>query len=194
MLDWFRDLAMSTIVAPKLTYKDLQAMPNDGKRYELIDGEVYITPSPSWRHQEILGNIYIALRTFVEERDLGKVSLAPLDVVFDQRNALQPDLLFVRKDRLNVIQHGHIEGPPDLVIEVLSPSTASYDRDTKIQVYARSGVSEIWFVDPESRTVDVLNLGADGRFILTAHLSGDGAIAAAVLPGLPLSLRQVFAS
>ncbi len=185
---------MSTIVAPKLTYKDLQAMPNDGKRYELIDGEVYMTPSPSWRHQEILGNIYIALRTFVEERDLGKVSLAPLDVVFDQRNALQPDLLFVRKDRLSVIQHGHIEGPPDLVIEVLSPSTASYDRDTKIQVYARSGVYEIWFVEPESRTVDILNLGADGRFILTAHLSGDGAIVSAVLPGLLLTLRQVFAS
>ena len=185
---------MPTIVDPKLTYKDLQAMPNDGKRYELIDGEVYMTPSPSRKHQEALGNIYAALRTFAKEREIGKVYFAPFDVVFDDRSVLQPDLLFVRKDRLTVIGDAHVEGAPDLVVEVLSPSTASYDRETKLQVYARAGVSEIWFVDPEKRSVEVLDLGADGRFVLTGDLSGEDAIVSAVLPGLPLTLRQVFAS
>lgn len=185
---------MSTIVAPKLTYRDLQAMPNDGKRYELIDGEVYMTPSPSRKHQQALGNIYFAVRAFAEERDAGEVYFAPFDVVFDERNALQPDLLFVRKDRLKLIGHAHVKGAPDLVVEVLSPSTASYDRETKLQVYARAGVSEIWFVDPERRTVEVLNLGADGRFILTASLSGDGTIVSAALPDLSLTLGQILAS
>ena len=185
---------MSTIIAPKLTYRDLQAMPNDGKRYELIDGEVYMTPSPSRKHQQALGNIYFAVRTFAEERDAGEVYFAPFDVVFDERNALQPDLLFVRKDRLKLIGHAHVKGAPDLVVEVLSPSTASYDRETKLQVYARAGVSEIWFVDPERRTVEVLNLGADKRYVLSGKFSGEASVISAVLPGLPLTLREVFAS
>ncbi len=186
--------AMPTIVAPKLTYRDLRAMPNDGKRYELIEGEVYMTPSPSWRHQEIVGNLYVALRTFVVAGNLGKVSLAPLDVVFDDRNAVQPDLLFVRKEREGLIRKANVQGPPDLVIEVLSPSTASFDRETKLQVYARAGVPEIWYIDPEKETVEVLNLAADRRYLLTASLTGDSAIPSAVLPDLPLALREVFAS
>jgi len=91
---------MQTIVAPKLTYQDLLEMSNDGKRYELIEGEVYMTPSPNWRHQEIVINLLTAIREFVTRHDLGKVGLAPLDVVFEPRNCLQPDVFFIEKSRL----------------------------------------------------------------------------------------------
>lgn len=185
---------MPTIVAPKLTYRDLQQLPQDGKQYELIDGEVYMTPSPNWRHQQIVGNLYMALRAFIDAGGLGKVCVAPMDVVLEDRTALQPDLLFIRADRLAVTRSGHVEGAPDLVIEVLSPSTASFDRETKLQVYARTGVPEIWYVNPDSEIVEILNLGADRRYALTARLSGDPAIVSEALPGIPLTLRQVFAS
>src|SRR6266851_2987465 len=133
---------MVTIVAPKLTYEDLRKMPEDGKRYELIDGEVYMTPSPNTKHQTIVGNLHMALRQFVDNRGLGKIFLAPFDVVFGERTAVQPDLLFIRKSRLSILTDLNVQGAPDLVIEVLSPSTASFDRETKLQVYARAGVAE----------------------------------------------------
>jgi Uma2 family endonuclease len=185
---------MATIVAPKLTYRDLQAMPNDGKRYELIDGEVYMTPSPNRKHQEAVGNLYTALRAFASKGSLGKVYLAPFDVVLDERNVLQPDLLFVRQPRLAVVEETHVAGAPDLVVEVLSRGTASYDRETKLQLYARAGVSEVWLVDPDARTVEVLNLGSDSRYVLTARLAGEATIPSAVLPGLALTMHEVFAS
>ncbi len=184
---------MVTIVAPKLTYKDLQAMPNDGRRYELIDGEVYMTPSPNTKHQRTAGNLYFALREFTESRGLGAAFFAPFDVVFDEATALQPDLLFVRKERLSVITPANVAGAPDLVIEILSPGNASFDRETKLQVYARAGVPEVWYFDPKKETAEILNLGDDGRYVLTATLAGDAGVVSAVLPGFRLTLRQVFA-
>jgi Uma2 family endonuclease len=194
MLDWFRDLAMSTIVDTRLSYADLQATPNDGKRYEIIEGEVHVTPAPSWRHQEIVRNLVVALHEFVVKAKLGKVAVAPLDVVLDERTALQPDVLFIRADRLAIVQSGHVEGAPDLVIEVLSPGTAAFDRKNKLQAFARAGVSEVWYVDPEAQAVEVLNLSADKRYVLSGKFSGEASVISAVLPGLPLTLRQVFAS
>src|SRR5712692_233365 len=161
---------MVTIVAPKLTYEDLRRLPEDGKRYELIDGEVYMTPSPSTKHQAVVGNLYAALRQLVVERDLGKVFLAPFDVVFGERTAVQPDLLFIRKERLSILTDLNVQGAPDLVIEVLSPSTAAFDRETKLQVYARAGVPELWYVDPKEEIVEVLNLSPDRRYKKTARL------------------------
>ncbi len=184
---------MATIVAPKLTYKDLQAMPDDGMRYELIDGEVYMTPSPSRRHQRTASNLHFALREFVESRHLGTVFFAPFDVVFGERTALQPDLLFVRAENRRIITDANVQGAPDLVIEILSPTNASFDRGTKLQVYARAGVPEVWYFDPETETAEILNLAAGGRYELTARLSGDATIPSTVLPGLRLTLRQVFA-
>ncbi len=183
---------MVTIVDPKLTYEDLRAMPDDGRRYELIDGEVYMTPAPRPRHQRTVGRLYRELADFVEGRGLGEVLLAPLDVVFGERTAIQPDLLFIRKDRASIVTELNVQGDPDLVIEVLSPSNASFDRETKLQVYARAGVRELWYFDPEARTAEILDLGPDGRYVLTAKLSGNAAVVSAVLPGLSLTLDQVF--
>ncbi len=193
MLDSFNQDVMVTIVAPKLTYEDLRRMPEDGKRYELIDGEVYMTPSPNTKHQAVVGNLHVALRQFVAQRNLGKVFLAPFDVVFGERTAVQPDLLFIRKERLSILTDLNVQGAPDLVIEVLSPGTASFDRETKLQVYARAGVPELWYVDPRSDTVEILNLGSDRRYALTAMLSGDAPVLSKALPELLLTLREVFA-
>jgi Uma2 family endonuclease len=184
--------AMVTIIAPKLTYQDLRAMPDDGKRYELIDGEVYMTPSPNRRHQEIVGKLHVLLYAFVQKRDLGKIYLAPLDVVFDESNVVQPDLVFIRKERLSILKDAGVFGAPDLAIEVLSPGTAKFDRETKLQVYARAGVPELWYVDPEAESVEILNLTDEHHYALTAHLSDDKALVSAALPGIPLTLRQIF--
>lgn len=183
---------MTTIVAPKLTYQDLLEMPDDGKRYELIDGEVYMTPSPNWRHQKIVGNLFVAIRGFVGLHDLGEVAVAPIDVVFEPRNYLQPDLLFIRKERLSIVTT-HVEGSPDLAIEVLSPSRRKFDRETKLQVYGRFGVRELWYADPETEVLEILSLAPEGQYRLAQLATGDEALTSAVLPGIPLTPRQAFA-
>ena len=184
---------MVTIVAPKLTYEDLRKMPEDGKRYELIDGEVYMTPSPNTKHQAVVGNLYSALRRFASEHGLGQVVLAPFDVVFGERTAVQPDLLFIRKERLSILTDLNVQGAPDIVIEVLSPSTAAFDRETKLQIYARAGVPELWYVDPKEEIVEILNLSPDRRYEKTARLSGAACVPSQALPGLSLTLAEVFA-
>ncbi len=152
-----------------------------------------MTPSPNTKHQVVVGNLYLALRQFAAQRDLGKVFLAPFDVVFGERTAVQPDLLFIRKERLSILTDLNVQGAPDLVIEVLSPGTASFDRETKLQVYARAGVPELWYVDPRTDTVEILNLAAGQRYALTATLSAEARITSQALPGLDLPLGEVFA-
>lgn len=184
---------MTTIVAPKLTYKDLCEMPSDGKRYELIDGEVFMTPSPNWKHQRAASNLHFGIRRFLERQDLGEVYFAPFDVVFDERNVCQPDLFFIRRERRSILTKANVSGAPDLVIEILSPGTARFDRDSKLQVFARAGVPELWYVDPETEMVDILNLGAGGHYALTQRPTGDDQLVSAALPGLRLSPREIFA-
>ena len=184
-----------TSVVSKLTYDEFQTLPRDGsKRFELIEGEVFMTPSPNTKHQMAAGNLHFALRRFIDDHDLGRVFFAPYDIVFSRWTALEPDLLFIRKERLSIITDANVQGAPDLVIEILSPSNKEYDRETKHRVYEEAGVAEVWYVDPEKRSVEVLNLGPDRRYEVTAKLSGNAAIVSKVLPGLPLTLDEVFAT
>jgi len=183
---------MVTIVDPKLTYEDLRKMPDDGKRYELIDGEVFMSPAPRTRHQLTVGNTYFALRSFVEEHGLGQVFLAPTDVVFGERTAVQPDLLFIRKGRASIVTELNIQGAPDLAIEVLSPGNRAFDRETKLQVYARAGVEELWYLDPETRQMEILELGADGRYVLVSSLSDKQTLMSKTFPGLSLPVGSLF--
>lgn len=167
-------------------------MPDDGMRYELLDGEVYMTPAPSTRHQRTVGRLYVALVEFAHKRGLGEVLLAPTDVVFGERTAVQPDLLYISNDRASIVTELNVQGAPDLVVEVLSPSTASFDRDKKLQYYARAGVREIWYLDPLARTAEILDLGEDGRYVGTAALSGESRITSKLLEGLSLPLGDLF--
>src|SRR5215472_1456066 len=135
-------------VQPMLTYPELRLMPDDGKHYELIDGEVFVSPSPSEKHQRILARLHLSLGGYAVQQRLGRVYFAPFDVVFGEKTALQPDLLFVSAARLGIIGPEYVVGAPDLVVEILSPHRLAYDRVTKLEQYALHGVREYWIIEP----------------------------------------------
>jgi Uma2 family endonuclease len=176
----------------RLTYQDLESIPQEreGDRHELIDGELVVTPAPVPKHQIVSGNIFYVLQRHVHERDLGMVLFAPTDVRLTPDNVLNPDILFIARDRLHIIGPKAIDAPPDLVVEILSPGTRQRDLSIKRALYARFGVQEYWIVDPEPRNVTVL--GLVGNQYVPIPLTEDAAIASRVLPGLSLTLKSVF--
>jgi Uma2 family endonuclease len=186
---------MATTVFRKLSYDEFQELPrHDSRIVELIDGEVFMTPSPNTAHQRAVRRLVVALSDYVEKNDLGEVFVAPYDVVFSKWTALEPDLLFIRKDRRSIITEANVQGAPDLVIEILSPGNKAHDRKTKRDAYEKAGIPELWYFDPEEKSAEILNRGPDGRYAITAKLSGYDAIVTKILPGLSLTLDEVFAS
>ena len=143
-----------------LTYEDFAALPSDGKRYEILDGELSVTAAPNRRHQRVVLPLGAALDAHVTAYALGEVYVAPFDVVLADTTIVQPDIIFVANDRLGIFSQRGADGAPTLVIEVLSPSTARNDRTTKLQLYARYGVPYYWIVDPETRAIEVHRLAA----------------------------------
>jgi Uma2 family endonuclease len=178
-------------VQPRLTYPELRLMPDDGKRYELVDGEVSVTPSPDEKHQRVLGNLFLSVSIHVRAGNLGRVYVAPFDVVFAERTALQPDLLFVSEKRLGIIGPEYVLGAPDLVVEILSPYRLSYDRVTKLEQYAFYGVSEYWVVDPIAENVDIHVL-VDRRYELKGVFTGGDILQSPLLPGWELAAGNLF--
>ena len=138
--------------ATKLTYEDYRKTPDD-ERWELLNGELIMPPSPTIAHQRVSRRLERRLDTFVEERGLGEVFYAPCDVVLSDVNVVQPDLLFVSTEQAHIITRENIRGAPDLVVEILSPSTASRDWRDKLDLYAEHGVKEYWVVDPDAQRV-----------------------------------------
>ena len=159
------------IPAIVLTYKEYEALPADGRRYEIHEGELSVTPAPSPHHQMVSRNLFRFLDHHVRSRRLGEVLFAPVDVILSETIIVQPDLVYLDRERLGVISRRGIEGAPTLVVEILSPSTTVIDRSTKRQLYARSGVPFYWLVDPESRAIEALELEATG-YALAARASG----------------------
>lgn len=140
----------------QITWQDVQQMPDDGNRYEAIAGELYVTPAPSYRHQKISQRLEQALLRLLEETGLGSVVDAPLGVEFPATGeGVQPDILFVSQARRGIISDAGIRGAPDLVVEILSPTTAHRDRGIKLKLYERQGIEEYWIVDPDGDAVDV---------------------------------------
>ena len=141
--------------APK-TWEDVLRMPDDGNRYEFIGGRLYVTPAPVTRHQRVLRGLWSALIRIVMDSGRGEVLSAPLLVEFPGTgDRVQPDLLFVSRERRAIIGEKQVTGAPDLVVEILSPSTAHRDRGIKLDLYARHGVREYWIADPVEDVVDV---------------------------------------
>lgn len=154
------------------TYEEFARLPNDGNRYEVIAGELVVSPAPSFLHQELVGRMHVLLRVFADAHKLGKVVLGPFDVLFGPGDYLEPDLLFVRRDRHWIIsKRGIEEEAPDLVIEVLSPSTSFRDRGIKRERYAHFGVAEYWIVDPRREQIEVYRF-VDGAANALALSSG----------------------
>jgi Uma2 family endonuclease len=174
-----------------LTYEDYVLLPNDGNRYEILEGELTVTPAPSTKHQTASVNLLVLLSQYIKERDLGKLFHAPIDLILESTSVLQPDLLFVSQARRHIITERAVEGAPDLVVEILSPTTSRTDRVTKAQIYARHGVPVYWIVDPEREAIEIYLLEADG-YRLAATLLGKTPMAASPFPELKIAARDVF--
>ena len=174
-----------------LTYEDYCALPDDGKRHEILDGELYMTPSPSVGHQRVAGNLFVALRTFVTGRKIGEVFIAPVDVIFERTSVVVPDLLFVGRDRAGIVTDRGIEGVPDLIVEIFSPGTERRDRVEKAQLFARHGVAHYWLVDPEARVLEAFELG-QGGYRRTARLSSEADFVPTLFSGLTIRLASLW--
>ena len=182
---------MATNTRARLTYQDYFDLPESDDRYELIDGELFMVPAPVPEHQDFLGELYVVIRAFVKENGLGRVFFAPLDVVLSEVDVFQPDLIFVSKERLNIITGQNVRGAPDLVVEVLSPSTAQLDRTTKRERYARFGVREYWLADINARTVEVNVF--EGEVFSVAGVYGEGdMLESKVLKNLKVDISGLF--
>ena len=174
----------------RLTYEDYAKTP-DGERWELIDGELVMPPSPKEAHQRSQINLGSRMHLFAEQHDLGRVYFAPFDVVLSEYDTVQPDLIFVSKERLHIISEDNVQGAPDLVVEIRSPSTARQDWTVKRDLYALHGVREYWLVDPEAATIAVLLL-EDGKFRIDGVYGEVDTLTATALPGFSPALGEVF--
>jgi len=173
------------------TYDDYLLLPNDGKRYEIIDGELAVTPAPSTEHQEISLRLEKALLQHIEQHNWGKLYHAPVDVVFSMTDVVQPDIVLVSKDRTHIITKKNIVAAPDVVVEILSETTENTDRTAKKAMYERFGVKEYWIVDPPARTVEVYRLQGN-RFDEPRIFGGEEIIVSGVLPGVDVHVNQIL--
>ncbi|MBM3934169.1 MAG: Uma2 family endonuclease [SAR202 cluster bacterium] len=176
----------------KFTVQDYMNLPeSEDKRYELIEGELYMVPAPKFAHQIISKKLFRVIDEFVERGKLGVVAYAPVDVVLSVEDVMQPDIIYVSSDRESIITEDNVQGAPDLVIEILSPGTAGRDRTIKRGKYARFGVREYWIVDPQKRTLEVTTAGKKGLETVRIYPEGTKA-ESPLLPGLEVDLSAVF--
>ena len=181
---------VSVKIKNKFTYEDYRNTPDD-IRYELHDGELVEMPSPKEIHQRLvllLGSLFLS---FVSAKKLGEAYIAPFDVVLSDTIVVQPDVIFVSSERSHIITEDNIRGAPDLVIEILSPSTAGIDRTFKRTLYERHGVTEYWMVDTAARNITILLLGENGYEL--AGIYGEGqTLTSPTLSGFSLNLNDIF--
>jgi Uma2 family endonuclease len=181
---------MVAIAVPRpLTYDDLLQTPDDGNRYEIIGGELIVSPTPVPLHQEIIVRLVLWIGSFVRDRDLGIVYAAPIDVKLTEHNYVEPDIVFVARERLSIVGPKFISGAPDLLVEVYSPSSRQRDLVQKAALYAASGVREYWQVDPESRALTI-NVLRDGLYLPTRHV--EGTARSEVLGDLTIDVAALF--
>ena len=176
-----------------LTYEDYCQIPNDGNRYEVIDGVLYMSPSPKFKHQRISIKIAASLFTFVEEHKLGVVLEAPFDIILSETDVVIPDILFISNERASIITEKNAQGAPDLLIEILSESNRRHDEIVKRKLYEKHGVLEYWVVDPLLELIKVYRL-EEGAFKKVTEWTAESAdvIDSPLLPGFRLPLNQVF--
>ncbi len=179
----------------KFTYEDFLHFPDDGKRHEIIDGEHYVTPSPNTKHQRAATSLTGMLWAYLQEHPIGEVFGAPFDVVFSDLDVVEPDLLYISRERRGVLTDQHVRGAPDLVVEILSPSTRKTDEITKRKLYERFDVTEYWVVDPELDSIKVYRRVA-GSFARVAELTAEDndVLTSPLLPDWSAQLREIFST
>ena len=174
-----------------LTYEDYVCLPDDGKIYEILEGELEVTPAPIPRHQDVSRNMEWIVQQYVRREGAGKVYDAPIDVVLDEHNIVQPDILFISTPRLHIIGEKNIQGMPDLIVEILSPSTQRRDRVLKLKTYARHGLAHYWILDPEQETLEAFELEGS-TYRLVEALSGKASFEPSLFPGLTIDLAEIW--
>lgn len=175
------------------TYSQYAALPDDGERYEIIDGVLYLMPpSPKEWHQQAVVLLTIYLGNHVQLAGLGRVYVAPFDVELAFNTVVQPDILVILQENMDRITPSRVVGAPDLAVEVLSPGTARYDRLKKSWAYAQAGVREYWLVDPLKKTIEVFALEG-GEYSLVGVFSGEERLHSAVVVDFPVKVGQIFA-
>lgn len=169
----------------RVSYADLERWPEDGRRYELYNGEVFEIPSPITLHQFVLGRLHLALSAYVQAHG-GIVLMAPLDIVLTDFDVVQPDVLLFMPEREHLLHMRQVtRHAPDLAIEILSPGTARNDRGRKLRLFERHGLTEYWLVDPDQPSIEVYRL-VDDRLVLVCSAQGDAAVDSPLLPALVL--------
>lgn len=176
-----------------VTYHDYLKLPNDGKRYEILEGELLMTPAPETDHQRISRNLEFILHGYAVEHSLGEVLDAPVDVVLSMTTVVQPDIVFISQSRSHIVTKKNIVEAPDLVIEILSESSETTDRTTKKRIYERYGMKEYWIVDPVTQSVEQYVLSAN-LLNLQARYGRADSFNVETIAGLTVDLKKVFTS
>ena len=171
------------------TYEDYLTL-DDGVYFEIINGKALMSPAPELFHQRWAGKLYLAIQRHVETRRLGEIFFAPVDVVLDEKNVVQPDLVFVSTANSGLLQRRGIMGAPDLVVEIISPTSLRRDRYDKRELYARFGVKEFWLADVANRSIEILSLQKSGYHLLSCA-NNEGKIRSEILPGFELDLASL---
>jgi Uma2 family endonuclease len=185
---------MKTTTAFRLTNADVESMPDDGNRYELIDGELYVSAAPSFLHQTILANIMFAFRDYLRDHPIGRITPG-VGVIFDDYDGVIPDLVFATRERMTrTLAAGRFRAAPEIVIEILSPGTSNIrrDRHVKLSLYNANGVEEYWIVDPENRSVEINRRNEAGDLVLERNLNDRDELTSVVLPGFNVRLDTFF--
>jgi Uma2 family endonuclease len=183
---------MEATLTKRLTYSDyVQMTPPDSGKFQLIEGELISMTSPNTKHQRIIRLITKFLESYLDKNSIGEIFLSPMDVVLGEHNTYQPDLLFILESNKKIIEETKINGTPDMVVEVLSPSNAYYDLVIKKKIYESSGVKEYWIVDPIQDTLDLYVL-QNNKFQHKVQIEKKGIIPSEIFPGLDLDLEKIF--
>ncbi len=175
----------------KYSYEDYMKIPDDGKRYEILNGELIMSPSPTTLHQRVVGKLFTELKIFVEKNNLGEVFISPYDVILNDNDIVQPDIIFMSNENVNIITDENIKGSPDLLVEILSPSTGYYDLVEKKDIYEKSGIKEYWIVDPQKKWIEVYSL-KQHKYYLFNRIEKKGKIKSMVLNSLDLDIHKIF--
>lgn len=177
-----------------ITWEDLERLPPDGMRHEIIRGEHVVNAAPNLFHQDVSRNLEIILTLFVKRARLGKVYDSPVNVLFPDGTMVDPDVVFVSNERRSILKAKRIEGAPDLIVEVLSESTRQYDEVEKLALYGEFGVTEYWIIDPIPRSVKRFLRDATGAFAhpLLITAANDKTLTTPLFPGLTIDLAEVF--
>lgn len=187
----FPSMPPANLAAELLTVEDYRATP-EGKRYQLIEGELYaMSPSPKFIHQVIAWNLVGIFNRYLERHPVGRAFFAPFDVYLSDNDVVQPDVFFVAKDALKLVQEDGVHGAPDLVIEILSPSSAQLDKKQKRRVYARAGVKEMWLVDPSLLQIQRYDFARDTAKPVEL-IEEDETFSTPLLPGLTFAAAEIF--